>query len=313
LFAVQRPIPLVIRLHTSCKEAYSLGGRTVRGPIKWDVRREHWQAGMADALVTHSKTHRHEMAEELGIDESRITVIPHGIPVFPQYRRPKKTGEELHVVFLGRLEIRKGTIDLLKAVPQVLASVPEARFVLIGKDCNHCPGNRNHAQYIRDEFPAEIQARVELLGRLPDEAVDRWLQSADVLVAPSLYESFGLVLLEAMRWETPVVATRAGAIPEIIEHGNSGILVAPQSPGKLAQAITALLRDANLRRALGQAGRRRAETRYTVQRMAREVGDLYRDLVTEWKWKKSRGWLGLRTGPRTSFARGVGRCHDESV
>ena len=73
-----------------------------------------------------------------------------------------------------------------------------------------CPHNRTHAQYLRDEFPAEIRSRIDLLGPIPDDAVNRCLQNADLFVAPSLYESFGLVFLEAMRWGTPVIGTRAG-------------------------------------------------------------------------------------------------------
>jgi glycosyltransferase involved in cell wall biosynthesis len=281
LFTWRRPVPVVVRLHTSTKEAYSLGGRTVQGPIKWDVRRERWQARLADALVTHSDVHRKEMARELGIGEDRIAVIPHGIPVQCDFRRAEGDAARPTVVFLGRLEIRKGTIDLLHAIPEVLSAVPRARFVLIGLDRDQCPGNRSHARYVRDTFAPKVQARIEFLGQLPDDAVDRLLQTADLLVAPSLYESFGLVFLEAMRWGTPVIGTTAGAIPEVVENGRTGLLVPPQSPGDLAAAIIALLQDAGRRRALGEAGRRRVETYYTVERMAERVEEFYRDVLDQ--------------------------------
>ncbi len=210
LFGWRRSIPMVIRLHTSSRKAHSINGTPIEGEVKWDAKRERWQALMADALVTHSEAHRREMAEELGISKDRIAVIPHGIPVDPQFKRSEARTSELNVVFLGRLETRKGSVDLLNAIPKILAAVPEARFTLIGRDRDHCPGNRTHAQYLRDEFPAEVQARIKLLGHIPDNEVTQWLQTADVFVAPSLYESFGLVFLEAMRWGTPVVGTWAG-------------------------------------------------------------------------------------------------------
>jgi glycosyltransferase involved in cell wall biosynthesis len=245
------------------------------------------------------------MAQELGIAKDRIAVIPHGIPVYPHFQRLYQARDELQVVFLGRLEIRKGTFDLLHAIPQVVAAFPQVRFTFIGKDREHCPGKRTHSQYLRDEFPAEVRARIDLLGELPQEGVDRWLQAADVLVAPSLYESFGLVFLEALRWGTPVVGTRAGAIPEIIDHGQTGLLVPPEAPGELAQAIVALLRDAGLRRALGEAGRRRVETHYTVERMARQVGDLYQDVLDEWGRKTNTG-----RSPRQAVRCGSGGGHE---
>src|SRR5262249_44803208 len=153
-----------------------------------------------------------------------------------------------------RLETRKGVLDLLHAIPRVLSAVPKARFLLIGTDRPQCPGGRTHAEYLRDEFPSTVQARVGLLGCLPDSAVNLRLQTADVFVAPSLYESFGLVFLEAMRWGTPVVGTRTGGIPEIVDHLKTGLLVGPQAPGDLADAIIRLLKEPAWGRALGEAG-----------------------------------------------------------
>ncbi|MGO8746019.1 MAG: glycosyltransferase family 4 protein [Thermoguttaceae bacterium] len=296
-FSMRRSIPMVVRLHTSSLEAHSLRGRAFSRPVKWDVRRERWQALRADALVTHSEAHRREMANELGIDKDRIALVPHGVPVYPDFQRVEARKEEFSVVSLGRLEIRKGTLDLLHAIPQVLSAVPKTRFTFIGKDRADCPHNRTHAQYLRDEFPAEIRSRIDLLGPIPDDAVNRCLQNADLFVAPSLYESFGLVFLEAMRWGTPVIGTRAGAIPEIVEHGKTGLLAAPHSPGELAEAMITLLKDSARRRGLGEAGRRRVETHFSVARMARQVDSLYRDVVHQWRSRRSPGQL-RKHGPR---------------
>jgi glycosyltransferase involved in cell wall biosynthesis len=298
-FAARRSIPIVVRLHTSSLEAHTINADPIRGAVKWDVRREKWQALLADALVTHSEAHRLEMAAELNISKDRISVIPHGVPVFPQFHRAPAQTNDLNVVCLGRLENRKGTVDLLNAAPKILAAVPSARFTFIGKDRDHCPGNRTHAQYIRDEFPAEVQARIHLTGHVSNDDVDRLLQTADVFAAPSLYESFGLVFLEAMRWGTAVVGTRAGAIPEIIDHGQTGLLVKPQSPAELADAIISLLKDPARRQELGDAGRLRVETRYTVERMAQQVQDLYEDVIAEWKRKTGRRG-NRKTASRTS-------------
>ena len=126
--------------------------------------------------------------------------------------------------------------------------------MLIGADRRHCPGDRTHAEFLQDEFSPEVRDRILLAGRLPTNEVDAWLQKADVFVAPSLYESFGLVFLEAMRWGTPVVGTTAGAIPEIIEDGRSGLLVPPSNPQALAHAMVRLLRDRAFSQRLGEAG-----------------------------------------------------------
>ncbi len=109
------------------------------------------------------------------------------------------------------------------------------------------------------------------------------MQSADLFVAPSIYESFGLIFLEAMRWGTPVIGTTAGGIPEIVQDGESGLLVPPDDPARLAATIVGALRDEPLRRRLGEAGRRRVESCFTVEQMARRDAAIYEEVVDRWK------------------------------
>ena len=139
-FAARRSIPLVVRLHTSSLEAHTINADPIRGAVKWDVRRERWQALMADALVTHSEAHRREMSEELEISKERISVIPHGVPVYPQFQRSQPQTNDLNVVCLGRLEHRKGTVDLLNAIPRIVKSVPAAHLTFHWERSRPVPG-----------------------------------------------------------------------------------------------------------------------------------------------------------------------------
>jgi glycogen(starch) synthase len=291
-------VPTVVRLSTSSQEAQEIDGLFSSRRLRWDGKRERWQARAADTLATHSAAHARLMAEELGVPAESIRVIPLAVPVFPDFARPPRLAGPPTVVYLGRLEHRKGTIDLLQAVPKVLAEVPDARFVLIGADRPHCPGGRTHAQYLEQNFPVEVKSQVTLAGRLPQPEVDRWLQTADVFVAPSRYESFGLIFLEAMRWGTPVIGTVAGGIPEIVENGRSGLLVQPESSDELAGAMVRLLRDASMRLALGAAGRTRVEREYSVEQMARRTVALYEEVLATRTGHPVRG-----LAPRVSYAR----------
>ena len=277
-FAWRRLIPMVVRLHTSSLETIAIDGLELTRVLRADVRREHRTARMADTLVTHSHAHRLVMAKELRIDPEQIRIVPHGIAPAPGRVDPRDRDPRT-VVYVGRMEHRKGTIDLLHAVPLVLRECPDAAFVLIGADRPHCPGGRTHEQYLRAEFPPEVQARVTLLGRLADNEVETWLRRATVFVAPSLYESFGLVFLEAMRWGTPVIGTRAGGIPEIVADDETGVLVPPGDPASLASAIAGLLREPERRRRLGEAGRLRCESEYSSRRMAQQMIELYGDTL----------------------------------
>ncbi|MBO0698348.1 MAG: glycosyltransferase family 4 protein [Zavarzinella sp.] len=272
-------IPTVVRLSTSSQEAQEIDGLAASRRLRWDGKRERWQARAADALATHSAAHARLMADEIGVPAEAVRVIPLAVPVFPDFVRPPRPPGPPTVVYLGRLEHRKGTVELLQAIPQVLAAVPDARFVLIGADRPHCPGGRTHAQYLEEDFAPEVRRQVTLAGRLPQADVDRWLQTADVFVAPSRYESFGLIFLEAMRWGTPVIGTMAGGIPEIVEHGRSGLLVRPEAPADLAAALIRLLRDPGLRAGLGAAGRQRAEQEFSIEQMARRTAALYDEVL----------------------------------
>jgi glycosyltransferase involved in cell wall biosynthesis len=277
-YAWQRSTPMVVRLSTSSLESIEIDELAMNRQLAFDVRRERWSARMADLLVTHSDAHRQHMARELGLDPHGIHLVPLGVQPAPRAACPVRRDEHT-IVYLGRMERRKGTVDLLHAVPAVLQQFPQARFVLIGADRAHCPGGRTHAQYLAEEFPASVQGRVRLAGRLPDDEVDQWLRRATVFVAPSLYESFGLIFLEAMRWGTPVVGTRTGGIPEIVHDGHSGVLVEPHNPIELAAAINGLLADPARRRALGDAGRQRCEQEFSSDRMAARMAELYMDLI----------------------------------
>ena len=278
LFEQWSRVPVVVRMYTSSAETQKLDGLPDLRWYRWNVRRERWQARLAHALVTHSDAHRRVMAAETRIPAERIRLIPLGIEAAPDFVRPPRPAGPPTVVYLGRLEHRKGTMDLLDAIPRVLSVVPDARFVLIGGDRPHAPGGQTHAGYVAG-LPATVRERVTLTGPLPAAEVDRRLQTADLFVAPSRYESFGLIFLEAMRWGTPVVGTTAGGIPEVVEDGVSGVLVRPGMAGELAAAIIDLLRDPGRRAALGAAGRRRVQSEFTLERMARRVADLYREVV----------------------------------
>ena len=278
-YAMGRPAPLVVRLHTSSAMSHAIEGARSLRVGEWDARRERWLAMMADRLVTHSFVHREAMARELKIDPDRIAVIPHGVPVSPDFRRPDRLPGSLTVVCLGRMGGRKGTLDLIRSVPGVIDIVPDVRFVFIGEDRAHCPGGRTHQQYIMDELPGHARSKIDMLGRLPDDEVDRYMQSADLFVIPSHYESFGLSTLEAMRWGTPVIGTTAGAIPEVISDGKTGLLVPPGNVARLTGAIIYALGDRDLRCRLGEAGRRRTEAEFSAEVMSRNVANLYAEVI----------------------------------
>jgi glycosyltransferase involved in cell wall biosynthesis len=188
--------------------------------------------------------------------------------------------EQLQVLFVGRLERRKGVDVLLQAARRLVAELPEVRFVLAGPD-SLLPGP---VERYREEFLAAaggdraLLERVRFEGEVSDERLWELYAGCDVFCAPSLYESFGNVLIEAMMFGKPVVASRAGGMPEVVEDGVNGVLVEPGDVESLQRALRGLLLDAGRRAELGAAGRRRWTERFRLDAVAELTHRRYREL-----------------------------------
>ncbi len=120
------------------------------------------------------------------------------------------------------------------------------------------------------------------MGRVSDSTLQSLYQSCDLFVAPSLYESFGLIYLEAMNYAKPVIGCQAGGIPEVVDHGVTGLLVEPQAPTAVAEAIVSLLKSPVKLREMGVAGRQRLLEEFTHIQMARNFERVYRAVIQNW-------------------------------
>ncbi len=229
----------------------------------------------APVLLADSAAIVEDMARAYDLPElpARAVVIPHGLPdlaagVSPPPRRESGTVE---ILFVGRLEPRKGADLLLEVIPQVLAEAPQARFTLVGDDAIAVDGATLRERFERRWAGGEMLARVTFTGAVGREELLRRYAGCDLFVAPSRYESFGLSFLEAMIFAKPCVGLCAGAVPEVVAHGETGLLVPPDDEVALVCAILALVRDPDRRAALGRAGRARYEALFTAGRMGAAV------------------------------------------
>ncbi len=252
----------------------------------------------ADAVIAVSA----EMARDVlacypAVDPAKVSVIHNGIDS-DEYRPDTGTDAlERHgvdpnrpsVLFLGRITLQKGLVHLLDAAPLI---DPDAQLVL-------CAGAADTA-----ELRGEIAVAVDRLRRergnvvwieqmVEKHEVIQLLSHASVFVCPSIYEPLGIVNLEAMACEAPVVATRTGGIPEVVEDGVTGLLVpfepsddglrTPVDPAGFARAIAervnALLAEPELAAQLGRAGRARAVEHFAWPELARQTVEVYRGLA----------------------------------
>jgi phosphatidylinositol alpha-mannosyltransferase len=203
-------------------------------------------------------------------------IIPNGIDV-ARFSPDVPPIEELrdgkfNILFVGRLEKRKGFESLLKAYGQVKRRFPDVRLIVVG------PGTRLRVRY-ENEVRSDGLKDILFVGYVPQEDLPRYYASADVFCAPATgQESFGIVLLEAMACGKPVIATRIEGYASLMTDQVEGILVPPRDSEALGKAISSVISNPALAQEMGRNGRKKAET-YSWQHIAQRIADLYSDLL----------------------------------
>ncbi|MFQ5693152.1 MAG: glycosyltransferase, partial [Nitrospinota bacterium] len=235
----------------------------------------------ADKVIAISDSVRRVLVDRVGLPASKVERIDYGLTPRPgpqpdrDVRREFGIGpEDFLVGTVGRIAKQKGHRVLLEAMRRVRAALPDRRvkLLIVGHD---------------DEgLRPSLEAWAERLGLAADvrfagfqEDVAAFLRSFDLFVLPSLWEGFGLILLEAMEQARAVVASRVDAIREVVVHGETGLLVPPGDAERLAEAIVELIRDDGRRAAMGRAGRARQEAEFSLDRMIQRTDELYRGLA----------------------------------
>ncbi|MCJ8501964.1 glycogen synthase [Desulfatitalea alkaliphila] len=252
----------------------------------------------ADGIIAVSKAMSEDVQTLYGVAPDRVRVIYNGIDT-DRYRPTENPAvltaygvdpQRPYVLFVGRLTHQKGILHLVKALPHLQ---PGTQVVL----CAGAPDTEAIAREMRDQVAAARETHdgpiVWVSDMVPEKDLVVLYSQAALFVCPSVYEPFGIINLEAMACHTPVVAAAVGGIPEVVRHGETGLLVpfAPAGPEDpepldpeayardLAAAINELLAAPEKRRLMGIAARRRVEAHFSWQRIAAQTLQFYRDLV----------------------------------
>ncbi|GAA3879147.1 glycosyltransferase family 4 protein [Saccharothrix violaceirubra] len=239
---------------------------------------EWWLANRADTVITCSAAMRTEVAHLFGVDPATITVLHNGIE--PRRWRVRSTaarkaynpdGTPL-LLFFGRLEWEKGVHDLIAALPRIRRTHKGARVVVAGEG--------THGSWLVDQARAHrVRRAVDFVGHLPDRDLAALLAAADAVVLPSRYEPFGIVALEAAAAGTPLVASTAGGLGEVVVDGETGVSFTPGDVAGLAAAVRSVLDDrpAAVRRA--RAAKARLTTDFDWSEIAAGTVGVYRRAV----------------------------------
>lgn len=290
-------VPLVLTTHSLEPhrpwKAEQLG--TAYQASTW-IERSAYQT--ADGVVAVSEAMRLDVQALYDVAPGRVRVIHNGVDV-EQYRPTPNPGTLRalgidpavpFVLFVGRITRQKGIIHLVRAVRHF---VPGIQVVLCAGAPDTPEIGREMAEAVEQARAATPNPLIWIDAMLPREQVIQLYTHAALFVCPSVYEPFGIINLEAMACETPVVASAVGGIPEVVEHGRTGLLVPIETSGgdsveprepeqfarALADAVNALMRDPSERERMAQAARRRVEEEFSWAGIARRTLAFYEDLV----------------------------------
>lgn len=261
---MQRDVPVVVY----CAHGWSFDRETSAMSRRLAMTLERALAPLCDAIVCISE-HEMRIARQARITPRTMVHIANGIPLDSPpaaagMPRPDWPADKRRLLFVGRFDRQKGVDILIEA----LRELRDSTFAyLVG------------SPVLGDGASLNLPDNVRATGWLSAANLTAYYESADMLVAPSRWEGFGLTAVEAMRAGLPVIATRVGGLAEVVEHGVTGLLVEPNSSAALVSAIRSM--GSESLKCMGHAGRHRFVERFTRDRMHTQLTALYQRLCAE--------------------------------
>ncbi len=277
------PVVLLGSIHTADKWGYDR--RMMYRAIE--------QAAAYVALTEHEREH----LVARGVRADKIAVIGGGVDMAAFETADGATvrarygwGDAPVVGMVARQSQLKRFDVLIRAMAQVWETRPDARLLLAGARTSYSP----QIERLVGALPPEQRRRVTVVSDFPEEEKPHLLAACDLIAHPSANESFGLALIEAWACGRPVVGVREGAVGSLVDEGRDGLLVEYLNPDAMARAILELLADPRRREALGRAGRRKVEERYTWEKVTARLRELYEAVVKAAPSRANRGQSAAR-------------------
>jgi glycogen(starch) synthase len=269
--------PLVFHVHSVDRAEYDIGNEP--NPFLAQARGQEEAIIGSDRLIALTRAEEILLRQYYPQAAHKIRVVGNGIEdTEAALAATISTRPEMPtVLYSGRLVERKGIRELLAAIPEVLQAVPGARFVLTGGPPTF-PASAVAAQWLETQHTPFLE-RIHFTGwQSPSEMTLRYA-AADVLVVPSRYEPFGMVLLEGMLHGLAIVAADVGGPAEILEHGRTGLLFPPRDVKALSSALQQLLENPDERHALGRAAAHQVRSKWLWKQLVPPMLDVYKEFL----------------------------------
>ncbi|MBI4789698.1 MAG: glycosyltransferase [Chloroflexi bacterium] len=280
----RQPAPIVHMFHTLGAMKNRVASRSANRESKLRVRVERDILQFVDCIVAATPHDQQQMIKLYGASENKIAIIPPGVslnrfhPV--KANRPRAYFQDKHtILFVGRLDPIKGLDVWFRAMALMMQAHPDWRghvcACVIGGDADDAAIPDTELARLRTlKNDLGLNDVITFMGKRLQESLPSYYASADVVVMPSRYESFGMAALEAMACGTPVVASAVGGLSFVVRDGETGFLVPENDPQALANCLGKLLGDSGLRKRLGECGAQVARG-YAWSRIAEQIEQVY--------------------------------------
>jgi glycogen(starch) synthase len=251
-----------------------------------DIWTENTPVRRSRAFIFPSRDLMGLMESRIGLEGFKRVIYP-GVDVDrfkpcndPDLRRKYGVDASLVVLYVGRLEFRKGVHILADAASRIANRFPDVQFVFVGSDTKTAMAGGSMRTYTEQIFRKKgTEKALKIIDGVGHQDIAGIYGLGDILVVPSLYENLANVLLEGMAAGLPIITTSSGGSPEVVVHGTNGLVVPPGDPEALAGAISDLLTDSEKRKRFSRNNRQKALKDLSLERMARETLEVYTKLL----------------------------------
>lgn len=290
--AVTNEAPLAVTLHTPHSKFVAENFHFVRPDFDNQLicLLERMAIRQADLVKSPSHDLAGFVASDTGLPLDRI--LDYKNPVDTNLFRPEgkmcfESNGNVRVLFVGRLEERKGVQILISSIPEVCNSVSNIEFVIVGGDTDTAPGGQSMKAYLQDCLAKEgCLDKVNFVSHIPIEEMPAYYRSGDICVIPSLYDNAPYTCIEALATGKPVVVSDAGGTKEYVQDGATGLIVKKSDSHGLAKAIVELATDENKRTEFGKAAREYALTNLDLNIYATRKEKLYEETIANFNDKR---------------------------
>lgn len=265
--------PKIIRMHGGHHFFSVTLGQKPRFWRGWLERRSF---ARANALCAVSRFVAETTRRLLRLGNQPIEILPN--PVDTEFFRPRPdiTPVPGRIVFVGTLCEKKGIRQLVQAMPEIVRHVPQAHLIAVGRDWRDPRNGSSYLEVLQRNIAPEVRERITFTGPILREQLPDLLATAEVCVYPSHMEALPVAWLEGMAMGKPIVASKTGPGPEVVEDMKSGLLCDPYDPDSIAEKVITILHDPDLRQYLGQNARLRAVEHFSVQVLVNRNVAFYR-------------------------------------